>query len=98
MIFELGQFDILYEVSLLSSHLAMPRKGHMEALMGIFVYLDKLFGKTIIINPIIPKVNTSMEITTNWFKSIYGEDLQEEISTNISQPLGSLCGCKSHWQ
>ena len=78
-IIELGRFDIFFEVSLLSSHLAMPRNERMDALMGIFAYLDKSFGKTIIIDPIIPKVDTSMEIKTNWLKSIYGEDLQEEI-------------------
>ena len=29
-----------------------------------------------------------MEIKINRLKSIYGEDLQEEIPTNITQPLG----------
>ena len=66
----------------------MPRKGHMKALMGIFAYLDKSFGKTIIIDPVILKVNTYMEIRTNWLKSIYGEDLQEEIPVNMLRPLG----------
>ena len=60
----------------------MPRKGHMEALMSIFVYLYKAYGKTIIVDPMIPKVDTSMEIETNWLKSIYGKDNQEEIPAN----------------
>ena len=67
----------------------MPRKGHVEALIDIFAYHDKPFGKTIIIHLIIPNVNTSMEIRTNWLKSIYGKGLQEEIPTNITQPLGN---------
>ena len=56
-IIELGRFDIIYEVSLLSSYLTMPRKGHMEALMGIFANFDKSFGKTIIVNPKISKIS-----------------------------------------
>ena len=69
-IIELGRVDVLYEVLLLSIHLSMPWKGHMEALMRIFVCLDKAYGKTIIVDPTIPKVDTSMEIETNWLKII----------------------------
>ena len=61
----------------------------MEALMGIFIYLDKYYGNTIIIYPMIPKVNTSMEINTNWLMSYCGEDNQEEISANTPEPLGN---------
>ena len=48
-IIELGWFEIIYEVSLLSSHLSMTRKGNMEALTRIFVYPDNDYGNTIII-------------------------------------------------
>ena len=72
-IIELERIEIIYEVSLLSNHLDMPRKGHMEALMWIFVYLDKAYGNTIIFDPMIPKVDTLMEIVTNCLKNIYWE-------------------------
>ena len=36
----------------------------------------------------IPKVDIQMEIETNWLKSIYGEDNQEEIPNNTPEPLG----------
>ena len=87
-IVEIGRVDILYEVLLLSSHLSMPRKVHMEALMGMLVYLDKAYGETIIVYHIIPKVNTSMEIETNWLKSIYGKDNQKKTTANTPEPLG----------
>ena len=45
--------------------------------MGIFVYIDKYCGKTIIVDPMIPKVGNLMEIKTNWLKIIYGKDNQE---------------------
>ena len=37
---ELGQIDIITEVSALSSFLALPREGHLEAVFHIFAYLE----------------------------------------------------------
>ena len=89
-VIELVRVVIIYEVSLLSSHLAMTRKVQMEALMVIFFHLDRDYGKTIIIDPMILKVNTSMKIETNWIKKIYCKDNQEEIPANKPKPLGNL--------
>ena len=36
-IVELGRVDIITEVSILASHMAMPREGHLEA---FFMFLD----------------------------------------------------------
>ena len=33
---ELGRVDICTEVSMMSSHLSMPRRGHLEALLHVF--------------------------------------------------------------
>jgi hypothetical protein len=35
---ELGQIDICLEVSMMSSHLAMPREGHMAEVLRIFAH------------------------------------------------------------
>ena len=45
---ELGRVDILYEVSCLSSHLAMPRVGHLEAVYNIFGYISKHLESTLV--------------------------------------------------
>ena len=68
----------------------MPQKRHIEGIMRIFVYIDKDYGKTIIIDPMIHKVDNSMETETNWLKSIYGEYNQEENTANTPKPLGNL--------
>ena len=39
---EIGRVDILLEVSLLSSHLDLPRIGHLQALYHIFGYLKQV--------------------------------------------------------
>lgn len=38
-IVELGRVDICTEVSMMSSHLALPRQGHLKELFHIFAYL-----------------------------------------------------------
>ena len=43
-IVEIGRIDINVEVSMLSSHLVLPREGHMQELLHIFVYLKKHFN------------------------------------------------------
>ena len=56
----------------------------MEALMGIFIYLEKTYGNTIIIDTMIPKVDSLMEIEKNWLENIYGEVKKEEIPANTT--------------
>ena len=38
---EIGRVDIAVEVSMLSSHLALPRENHMHALLHMFRYLEQ---------------------------------------------------------
>ncbi len=38
---EIGCVDIMVEVSMLSSHLTLPRKGHLEAALHIMGYLKQ---------------------------------------------------------
>ena len=38
---EIGWIDIVTEVSMLSSHLAMPCKGHLECALHMMSYLSK---------------------------------------------------------
>ena len=38
---EIGRVDILLEISLLSTHLASPRIGHLEQVFHIFGYLEE---------------------------------------------------------
>ena len=40
-IVELGRIDICLQVSMMSLHLAMPRKGHLNQVLHIFAYLRK---------------------------------------------------------
>ena len=38
---EIGRLDILFKVSIMSQHQALPREGHMEQVLHIFAFLKK---------------------------------------------------------
>lgn len=50
-IVELGRVDICCEVSMMSSHLALPRKGHLEEVLHIFAYLKKHHNAEMVFDP-----------------------------------------------
>jgi hypothetical protein len=85
-IVELGRVDIITEVSCLSSMVAMPRKGHLEALFHIFAYLSKKRNSRIILDPTYPEVNLDNFYSGNW-KEFYG-DVSEPMPPNAPKPLG----------
>ena len=85
---ELGRIDILFEVSLLSSHLALPREGHLEAAFAIFQCLAKHDDAPLKFDPKVIEFDEQVFIKTDWKKSIYG-DIHEELPVNAKTPRGN---------
>ena len=54
---ELGRIDICLEVSMMSSHLALPREGHLEQVLHIFGYLKKYHNGTLVYDPSEPEID-----------------------------------------
>ena len=54
---ELGRVDINTEVSMLSSHMAMPREGHLEALFHVFAFLKAKHNSRLALDPTYPEIN-----------------------------------------
>ena len=88
-IVELGRVDICLEVSIMSSHIALPRIGHMEALFQIFAYLKKFHNTELVYDPSDPGINEldfeRRDLTTTEFGHIDGK---EELPPNAPQPRG----------
>ena len=55
-IVELRRIDICLEVSMMSSHLAMPRKRHLDQVLHIFTYLYKYHNTKLVYDPSDPVV------------------------------------------
>jgi hypothetical protein len=84
---ELGRVDILVEVSMLSSHNAMPRVGHLEAIYHIFAYLKNHENSTLVFDHAIPFINDRRFKKVNW-KDSY-KDAVEAIPPNMPEPHGN---------
>ena len=54
---ELGRIDINVEVSMLSSHLALPREGHVEEILHIFGYLQNHMNSETVFDPSEPMID-----------------------------------------
>ena len=83
---ELGRLDILLEVSLLSTYLASPREGHLEAAFHIFGYLKHHPKRKIAFDPDHPRINERRFKKYDW-KDFY-RDAAEAIPTNAPSPRG----------
>ena len=85
---ELGRVDILYEVSILSTYLASPREGHLDAVYGIFGYLKKHLNSHMVFDCKEPILDGLALNETDWAHSIYGQP-KEELPSNMPEALGS---------
>ena len=85
-IVELGRIDILTETSMLASHLALPREGHLEAVFRIFGYLKNKHNSRLCLDPTYPTIDLGDFVNCDW-KDFYG-DAQEAIPPNAPIPKG----------
>lgn len=87
-IVELNRADICCEVSLMASHLALPRKGHMDAVLHIFGYLNKHHNAEMVFDPSDPVIDHSLFERKDWTTSESGLTLTEELPSNMPTPRG----------
>ena len=86
---ELGRIDIDVEVSMMSSHLALPREGHLKELFHIFAYLKAHSNAEMVFDPTPVEPDMSLFERQDWSYSSYGyESLKEELPLNMPKPLG----------
>ena len=85
---ELGRIDIQYEVTALSSHIALPRQGHLKVAMYIFAYLKRAPNRWILMDPRYPSPfqGTEPPIYSDW-DHLY-PDAAEQLPPEIPKPRG----------
>lgn len=84
---ELGRVDILLEVSLLSSHLALPRVGHLQQVYHVFGYLKNSPRRRLFFDPDHPKISETRFQKFDWVD--FYKDAKEEIPMDAPAPLGN---------
>ena len=63
---EIGRTDVLLEVPLISSHLALPRIGHLQAVYRIFGYLKQVPKRRLYFDPKKPIISEDRFQIFDW--------------------------------
>ena len=88
-IVELGRVDICLEVSMMSSHLALPREGHLEQVLHIFAHLKKYHNAELVYDPSDPVIDEALFEAKDWASSEFGHlDGREEVPPKMPEPRG----------
>ena len=88
-IVELGRVDIWLEISMMSSHIAIPREGHLRELFHVFSYLKKYHNTKLVLNLSEPIIDNSMFERKDWTSIEFGHiDGEEFIPSNATEPQG----------
>ena len=84
----MGRVDICLEVSMMSSHLALPREGHLNELYHTFSYLKKYHNTEMVFDPSDPVIEESEFERKDWTSSEFGGTTTEEFPVNMPHPRG----------
>ena len=88
-IVELGRVDICLEVSMMSSHMALPRVGHLQQVLHIFAHLKKYHNTEIVYDPSDPVIDQSKYEAKDWASSEFGHvEGKEELPPKMPEPRG----------
>ena len=83
---ELGRIDIITEVSMLASQLALPQEVHLEAVFQILGYLKSHHNAWMLLDPTYPTPYMSI-FQKHYWCDFYG-DVKEAIPPNAPDPRG----------
>ena len=84
---ELGRVDLTCEVSMMSSHVALPRIGHLQQLFHIFAYLKKTHNSEMVFDPSDMDLCIDNFEEHDWSTSEFG-NVSESIPGNAPDPRG----------
>lgn len=89
-IVEIGRVDVCLECSVMSSHLALPREGHLNQVLHIFGYLKSHHNAEMVFDPSEPADLDRKDFELrDWTTSEFGHLIgKEEIPENAPQPRG----------
>ena len=74
---------------MMSSHLVMPRKGHLDQVLHIFAYLHKYHNTELVYDPSDPVVEHDVFEQRDWTSSEFGAvQGKEVIPPNMPEPRG----------
>ena len=76
--------DLITEVSLLSSHVAIPREGHMEAAVHVMAHVSQRYDSRLMYHPTYPEIDHCVFMECDKLK--FYRDAKEAIPVNVPEP------------
>ena len=83
---ELGRVDILLETAMLSTYMALPRKGHLEQVYHVFGYLKNHSKRRLFFDPRHPDIDERAFSTYEWYD--FYRDAKEQVPVDMPSPRG----------
>ena len=83
---ELGHVDIITELSLLLSHMALPREGHLDTVFHVYSYLKTNHNSQMAFDPTYPKIDMLSFKEHEW-TNFYGE-VEDTVPPNVPKAQG----------
>ena len=81
---ELGRIDIITKVSLLLSHVALPREGHLEAAVHVMAHVGQRYNFRLVYVHSYPEIDYSAFKECDW--SEFYRDAKEALPMNNQEP------------
>ena len=76
----------------MSSHLALPREGHLEQVLNVFTYLENHHNAELVYDPSDPVIDEAQFEKRDWASSEFGHldalDTAEQIPHNAPESQG----------
>ena len=83
----LGRVDLTMEVSSLASMMALPHRGHLEAIFHMFAFLKSKYNALMVFDPSEPDIDESQFTKQDWSDTPYG-DCKEDVPGNAPPQRG----------
>ena len=81
---KLVRMDIITKVSLLLSHVALPREAHLEAAVHVMVHVGQKYNYRLVYYPSYQEIDHSVFKKCDW-SELY-RDTKEAIPLNVQEP------------
>lgn len=86
---EIGRVDVLFEVSVLSQHQALPRAGHLRELLRIISYWKYHEKISLYMDPRLPNINYDKFVTNHEDFRVHYRDAKEPLPHDAPRQLGN---------
>ena len=83
---EVGSIDIITEVLLLSSQIALPRVGHLDASVHVMAHVGQRYNSRLVYDPSYTEIDHHFFMKCDW--SEFYQDAKEAIPVNSPEPGG----------